>query len=72
MAIKIFIGLAFVFIIYSLYSALYSLVKYQGDDSTKIVKALTWRVSLSLLLFLFIILSYEMGWIVPNTLQFMH
>jgi DUF2909 family protein len=36
--------------------------------SNRMVKALAWRVGLSVSLFLFILLSYQMGWIQPTGL----
>lgn len=54
----------FIFIIYSLASALYYMMK-DGDGSKRMVKALTLRVGISILLFLFILFSFWMGWIKP-------
>jgi hypothetical protein len=34
--------------------------------SNRMVKALAWRVGLSIGLFLFVLLSYKMGWIHPT------
>jgi TRAP-type C4-dicarboxylate transport system permease large subunit len=34
--------------------------------SNRMVKALAWRVGLSIALFLFILVSYKMGWIKPT------
>jgi hypothetical protein len=36
-----------------------------GDGSTRMVKALTLRVGISIALFLFILFSFWMGWIKP-------
>ena len=54
----------FIFIIYSLASALYYMMK-DGEGSKRMVKALTLRVGISIALFLFILLSFWMGWIKP-------
>ena len=54
----------FIFIIYSLASALYYMMK-DGDGSKRMVKALTLRVGISIALFLFILFSFWMGWIKP-------
>lgn len=54
----------FIFIIYSLASALFYMMK-DGDGSTRMVKALTLRVGISIALFLVILLSFWMGWIKP-------
>lgn len=53
----------FVLIFASLGSALVFLVKDKGGDSTRTVRALTWRIGLSVAVFLLIMLSYQMGWI---------
>jgi len=54
-----------VFILVSLGSALYYLVKDQGK-SDRVVKALTVRIGLSLVLFLSLMAAYYFGW-VPET-----
>jgi H+/gluconate symporter-like permease len=54
----------FIFIIYSLGSALYYMMNDSGD-SKRMVKALTLRVGLSIALFLVVIFSFWMGWIKP-------
>ncbi len=54
----------FIFIIYSLASALYYMMK-DGGGSKRMVKALTIRVGVSIALFLFILFSFWMGWIKP-------
>jgi len=60
------IALLFIFfILASLGSALYYLLKDQGQ-SDRVVKALTVRVALSMVLFLSLMASYYFGWI-PQT-----
>lgn len=54
-------------IFFSLGSALYYLVRDHGDTS-RIVKALTWRIALSCLLFFFLLFFFGMGWITPHSL----
>ena len=61
---KYLILLFFIFIVYSLGSALYYMMKDQGG-SKRMVKALTMRIGISILLFVFIIFSFWMGWIKP-------
>ncbi len=56
--------LFFIFIIYSLGSALYYMMK-DGGDSKRMVKALTLRIGISIALFVFIVFSFWMGWIKP-------
>lgn len=56
-----FIVLVFVgFILFSLFSALYFLLKDRGT-TTRTVKALTIRVVLSIVLFLLLLLSFKLG-----------
>lgn len=56
-------------ILYTLGSALAALLKTDGGDSTRMVKALTWRIALSLLLFTILIVAYANGWIQPHLLS---
>lgn len=65
MLIKILVVIILLVIVYSLGSGLAYLVKDQGQGN-RVVKALTWRISLSLGLFILLILSYALGWISPN------
>ncbi len=65
MAIKILIIVFLVVILYSLASALVFLVKDHGEGD-RTVKRLTWRIGLSLVLFLFLWFAYHMGWIQPH------
>ncbi|WP_395377624.1 twin transmembrane helix small protein [Marinicella sp. W31] len=65
---KYIIILVFCFILYSLGSAMFYLVKGQGkSDNT--VRFLTVRIAISVALFLFIILAMKLGWIVPHGLS---
>jgi len=61
---KYLILLFFIFIIYSLGSALYYMMR-DGDGSKRMVKALTMRVGFSIALFIFVLFSFWMGWITP-------
>ncbi len=65
MAIKILIIVFLITIVYSLGSALYYLVKDHGEGD-RTVKRLTWRIGLSLVLFLFLWLANYLGWVEPN------
>ena len=56
--VLVFIG----FILFSLFSALYFLLKDKGK-STRTVKALTIRVVLSITLFVMLLLAFHFGWI---------
>ena len=59
--------LMMVAILVSLGSALFYLVKDQGF-STRTVKALTWRVGISITLFILLWVAFYMGWITPHSL----
>ena len=66
MLIKIAIILALVMIVFSLFSALFYLGKDKGSGE-RTVRALTIRISLSILLFFLLILGYYTGIIGSNT-----
>jgi hypothetical protein len=66
MAIKVFIIVGLLLILYSLGSALIFLVKDHGEGD-RTVKRLTWRIALSLVLFLALWGAYQMGWIEPRS-----
>jgi hypothetical protein len=66
MAIKLLIILFIIVILYSLGSALIFLVKDHGEGD-RTVKRLTWRIGLSLVLFLFLWGAYQLGWIEPHS-----
>lgn len=63
--IKIIIVLFLLLILFSLGSALYFLVRDKGD-SDRMVKALTWRIALSLFLFFLLFIAFALGWIHPH------
>lgn len=65
--IKVIIGILFLFILFSLGSALYFLVVDKGN-SDRIVKALTWRIALSIFLFVLLFFAFAMGWIAPHSI----
>jgi putative copper export protein len=66
MAAKILVGVLLVAILASLASALYFLL---NDDasSNRMVKALSWRIGLSIAAFVVLIVAALMGWVEPNT-----
>lgn len=63
---KAIIILLLLFIFFSLGSALYYLIR-DKDNSDRIVKALTWRVALSLILFIIIFIGFALGFITPHS-----
>lgn len=66
MAIKIVVVVLFLAILASLGSGLLFMLR---DDagSNRAIKALTWRISLSVAVFILLLLGAWMGWIEPNT-----
>lgn len=65
MLIKIFIVIVFLMIVASLFSALLFFYKDKGV-STRTVKALTIRISLSICLFVLLMVGYYFGLISPQ------
>ncbi len=60
MLVKILIVITLIVIAISLFSALFYLMK--GDSNNeRVVKALTWRISISLVLFLLLMLGFYTG-----------
>ena len=64
----VILGLLFL-IVSSLFVALYTLVKDKGQ-SNRTVRALTMRISLSILLIVILLISYKAGLIKPNVSPF--
>ncbi len=67
MLLKVIIILLLILVLYCLASGLWFLAK-EERGSTKLARALTWRIILSVCLFLFLIFAYFMGWIAPHGL----
>ena len=67
MIIKAIIILMLLFIFFSLGSALYFLV-HDKSNSDRVVKALTWRIGLSLVLFVLLFIAFALGWISPHSI----
>lgn len=68
MLVKAIVVLFLLIILYSLGSALFYLVRDKGTDSTQVVKALTWRIGLSMLLFVLLLVAFALGWIAPHAI----
>jgi len=67
MSIKLFFIIAFILILISLGSALFHLVTHtEQEQSQKTAKALTFRIGLSLVLFIMIYIAYVTGMIKPE------
>ncbi|NNM60640.1 MAG: twin transmembrane helix small protein [Steroidobacteraceae bacterium] len=65
MPFKILVIVVLGLILASLGRALFHLSRRKPEDGDKMVKALAWRVGLSVSLFLLLILAYYLGWIHP-------
>lgn len=59
---RVLVLIVFLGIIVSLGSALVYLMRDRGNSS-RMAYALTWRVGLSVALFLFVLLAHSLGWI---------
>ena len=68
MIVKILIIGLLIGMIISLFSGLFHLIKSpdEKDKGDKVVKALTWRIGIWVILFIFIMLSVKLGWIEPS------
>lgn len=64
MLVKLIIILFLAVILYALGSGLYYLVR--DRSSKRLVEALTWRIALSLGLFILLFIAYALGWIKPH------
>ena len=67
MLIKIIVVILFLFILGSLASALFHLLTSK-ESNPKTVKALTYRIGLSVVAFIILIISAGLGWIRPHGL----
>ena len=67
MIFKLFILFLLLVVLISLGSALYHLVNNKGD-SDKLVKSLTWRIGLSVGIFILLIIGQVLGLIQPHGL----
>lgn len=65
MVVKLIIVLFLIVILYALGTGLYYLVN-EKNNTDQVVKALTWRIILSLVLFILLFVAFAMGWIHPH------
>ena len=63
--VKLIVILMLLAIVVSLGSALYQLARGTGD-SQQMLRALTWRIGLSVLLFVLLLIAYSTGFIRPH------
>ncbi len=68
MLVKAIVVLFLLIILYALGSALYYLARAKKNDDMRFVKALAWRIGLSITVFLILLAAYGMGWIKPHGL----
>ena len=67
MLVKIIVIVLFLLIIGSLASALFGLLKV-GEDNNRTVRALTYRIGLSVAAFIILMVGAKFGWIQPHGL----
>jgi hypothetical protein len=67
MLFKVAVVFILAIILYCLGSGLFFLVR-EKEDSDRVVKALTWRIVLSILLFILLFVAYALGWIAPHAI----
>ena len=65
--VKLLVVVMLIGIVVSLGSALFQLSRGTGD-SGKMLRALTWRIGLSVVLFVLLLAAYFLGWIRPHGL----
>jgi uncharacterized BrkB/YihY/UPF0761 family membrane protein len=66
MLFKLIALVVFVVIVASLGKALFHMSRPSEDDGGKMLRALTWRIALSVLLFVALVAAYYLGWISPH------
>jgi Na+-driven multidrug efflux pump len=66
MLFKFFIVAILAAILLSLGTALFRMVSRKGSDDPRMVQALTWRIGLSVALFLLLMVAILMGWVTPH------
>ena len=69
MEFKYLVVVMLALILISLGKALFHLASTTPGNSAKMVKALAWRIGLSVLLFVLLLVGYSQGWIEPQHLQ---
>jgi hypothetical protein len=66
---KYLVIMILVLIIISLGKALFHLSSSKPGDSGKMVKALAWRIGLSVFLFVLLLVAYSQGWVQPQQIR---
>jgi len=65
LSVKIIIGVLLGLIVLSLAASMFSMIK-DRENSNRTVSLLTIRIALSIVTFIFIAISFYMGWIQPH------
>ena len=68
MIFKIIIVAMLFVVIGSLASAMFHLVKGEGKSSDKVIKSLSWRIGLSVLIFILLLVGQALGLIAPHSI----
>jgi hypothetical protein len=68
MVFKALVILLLFVVLSTLFSGLFFLIKDKGQ-SERTVKSLTWRIGLSLILFILLMIGAATGWIQPHGVQ---
>lgn len=65
MAVKLVVIALLVAVLIALFSGLYTLSRANAEDidRTRLVRRLTWRIGLSIALFILLLVAFRMGWI---------
>lgn len=66
MIFKLLVIALLIITIYTLGSALFALVRGDAGDSDRMIRALTWRIGLSLGIFILLMIGYATGLITPH------
>jgi cytochrome bd-type quinol oxidase subunit 2 len=66
---KLVVLVIFLGIVASLGSALFHLVTDRKGETRNMVRALTWRIGLSVALFILLFVAYAAGWVQPHGLR---
>ena len=69
MEFKLLVVVILLLIVFSLGKALFHLSSSEPGNSAKMVKALSWRIGLSVLLFVLLLVAYSQGWIQPQRVR---
>jgi hypothetical protein len=69
MIFKVIIIALLLVVIFSLAQALRFLIRDDATSSGKMLKSLTWRIGLSVLLFILLLIGQAVGWIHPHGLH---